>query len=365
MTTIDYTAYPHIIDLIWSHLDLKTLLVLRPLCSAWRIKFNKLLQRHMLAEVRSTTASCALKLSLKQEEDPCLSSCSQTLGPLPRYSLNYAYVRDEDAYSLPPAAAGDALVELFGNLSVVDILYHGTTLEQALPSLLYLLRADAVVRSKLPKCRNRDFFVWGVGQTQVYFLDPADRMMFHFEEAPAALVLNLDCSETTASPLLEMRSQRLLGIQQIRGSNITFILDHGNNEGRTPRAEYVENLEKYFSDCWQVAAVTLVGLERFFRRERVYDLFKLSFYCTATASFSGLYQDLNANEAAMLERFAAAVKRSDLRRKGAVRLLTCEEYEAEVGHEKYMLYTAYEQQNQIPLMHLPESDECSSEQSSK
>lgn len=180
-------------------------------------------------------------------------------------------------------------------------------------------------------------------------------LQLEFMEAPDTLVLNLDCVGPKASPL-ELQFQRLLDPGDVAGTDITFILDHGALEGNRPNAVWVENLEMTLAPIWTVATVTLVGLERFFRKAWVFDIFKQDSYATAANTFAYMGEVYNPTaEADMLKRFAVAVKHKELRKCGAVRLLTHEEYEAVLGHDKYMIYTSYEQQSQISPVEHPQS----------
>lgn len=269
-----------------------------------------------------------------------------------------AVTDDDDLGSMPRGIAGNVLAGVFGNLDVVDIIYHEKEVEKWLPEMLRLFRPDTVVRSVIPRSGQRRLEIWCGGSTQVYFLNIGNMLQFEFPEAPDTLILNLDCVGPKASPL-EIQFQRLLDPPDVAGTDITFVLDHGDLQGNRPRAEWVENLEMTLAPLWSTTTVTLVGLERFFTQGWVYDIFKHDFYVTAMRWFKYIGHDAaypNA-EADMLSRFAVAVKHKQLRMQGAVRLLTHEEYEAELGHDKYMLYTYYEQQNQIPLVHVSESPE--------
>lgn len=106
MVAIDYAAYPHIIDLIWSYLDLKTLLVLRPLCSTWRTKLNKILQRHMVLELGKKDKKLRLELVIKQSEDPLALTFhwmpGNVLPKLPRYFLYNEHLDEETAKCFLP-----------------------------------------------------------------------------------------------------------------------------------------------------------------------------------------------------------------------------------------------------------------------
>lgn len=302
------------------NLDIPGYVVASKVCSYWRTRANKVLQRHVTATLQDGGIMLRAKGSSSLDKLYPLYFISSELQDQLK-DADWATDRSEKLKRLVQESPQHTQ-ELFSNIQVVDHEAINAKWDNVVNELLAYLQA--LGHSITSRQDARDSVGPGdciecVGNTQVLFLmHPAPYVELLGVET---MVLNIHCASPAESPLSADRGAEIPEWEPCMvGPHVpeflVVIFKNDRPDCKLQRAEegqYGHNLHSYLED-WvnynEGLRVVLVGLDDFFGSETEYELFKHSFQSLATAT-------------------------PDLRWE----LLTREEYRLRVGSETYELHT--------------------------
>lgn len=278
-----------------------------------------------------------LRLSIKEQ-----AQLSQGQHPVPQYLLDWPTL-------IEPRPLSPPLAEVFRNVDVLDLVCPYQPAINAHRVALPGVRTETMVRTWIHS--HSEFEIaFGAASTQVYFVDLPKSSTVTFRTLTArTVVVNLNCNV----PALDWRFPtgtmgQLLSLGDIIGADVTLVFHLSFTA-----PEYMDShditLRQLFGRYWRSATLTLVGLEGMYDGKEAYDDLRTTVYLSFEMEKfkrEGTIDMIN-NEVGALDldkrardRFAARVE-ADVREKGAVRFLTREEYEADVGADKFKLYTVW------------------------
>lgn len=345
MVTISDLAFPHLIDMIWAGMDTDTVLTCRNVSSRWRKRADKILQRHMLlhpADDEDGTSSHAI---LRPRNALHLPDLAQEV---PARDVQKAFV---STTKLVFKAA-------FRHLQVLDVDFsgdlHGTHVMFA--ELLYEVCPDAVFRAAIPYW-PRDTLIVGGGHTQVYFLDMKDPP---FLDTPNAnnVVLNFKCLRQSSCPFNMEAATDIWGVLCPQQLYKRQTVCHFHVAFRPMTLQYSH---MYKLCCWLGCStpsfydysldteLTLVGLEAFFANAQDYSRLKYflqSIFSQPQPYRSGFYpkhlwEEVRRRDCEDMSGPLVVEWSSETWERLVLRVLTRDEYEAEVGPETYKLQTVW------------------------
>lgn len=294
--TIDHLAFPHIIDNIFSCLDMPGYAIASKVCSYWRRRANKVLQRHVIASKHQD----GVVYQPKSYDHPA--------WPYPRYFMcAELLVEFQEAWS-PDDMNGNkhidhlikdctpGMQELFKNVEIVDYMgppaiKHEDAYELSIAFVLskrnhVTARYDARLRL------GPEFLEETAADTQVVFLKhPVSRVQ---PVIANTVVVNLDCGLPTLSPLMGERGpgheqgcppgMPLLFFEFPDPMPLVVLFEHDQPHGKlgSPASQQCAHwLKRYLYQWFRPTLdhpITLVGLSKFFSVEEDYRAFKQEFF---------------------------------------------------------------------------------------
>lgn len=273
MVTIDYAAFPHIIDGIWAEMDVDTVLTAQAVCSEWRDRAHKRLRRRLeLWDYPSVKSH--VKLSSRD-------------APYPK-SLVQVIPLAADAQQTCDNITGSAFKNPFRMMQTLDVDFSGVREHsfQAFTKLLSEMHSDALLRALIPGGNGAPYILGG-GGTRVFFLGMGIPATVATPDA-SAVVINLDYwdelgrslgpgpkppAATEHTGLWDILSPKLA-----RGCRVTCIFHLVSEEPSTgalylcywlcPRGLFIPPHQTIDAE------VDLVGLEEYFEHESDYEALK-------------------------------------------------------------------------------------------
>lgn len=339
--TIDHTCYPHIIDLIWSHMDHASAVAARSVCSSWRKRANRILQRHLTVRPAPVPYTDAFLLSVvtldePEPEKPAGASCAY---PYPSFLVE----QHDVTYSGYPGHHGESgmlttefVGELFRNIRHLDLQYvRGTEETWHLWNLVIGLRKNYTLETTR-NVLHVDGDTYPEASTAVYFVRNRDATEGNPLVSMDArhLIINLDHPPISYGALtpddIELDDEGtiwewLSPYNPHRLRQLTLIFHPSDEERYTfqnfaasdPRDVALRTL-RWLRDSWMSRNTALVGMERFFKSVEEYWTFKRHI------------REL-ANE--------VAEEGGHPKRGRKLKISTHAEYRKVVGAETYTLYT--------------------------
>ena len=303
MVMIDHTFFPHIIDALWARMDFDSVLAARTTSKEWLRRGNKRLRRHMLLQPPD-------QYDESSSDDVSTVIDSQNIRPR-RLSET-----DIDTLRHPPAPG--TLCEVLQDVEVLDVRFS-PELYQFFVSydvLLWHAQKRAIIRVNLMQHTPGvvpETTVGGMGGTQVYFVHLQSSIDIR-ALVPETVILNLNCQED--SPGFSYRHSRLeVSPGGLDKSRVVLIIQNGF-PSRYFRDEHVMFLWSWTRIDCRTVDVTVVASEDLYDTEADLRIFKQRI-CQQVLGTRG--------------RTSIAPPR----------ILTPAEYKAEVGAEKYKIYTEW------------------------
>lgn len=324
---IDHRYYPHIIDLIWSHMDYESVAVSREVCTGWLKRANRVLQRHLTVRPGPFPYTADFLLSVKSFEHPDIAYPS------------FLVSRHDAIHSgFPGDASGmlsdDSIVELFKNVRYLD-LQHVRGMEETahLLSLVMGLKSNYALRAT----RNAMQLygdVYPEAPTAVYFVNSRDTTEGNplVSMYARSLVINLDQPPVSYGPLPDDEIEDegtlwewLSSYTPGRLKQLALVFHPSDEERGTfqayaahnPRA-VAEQTTGWLRNCWMSATTLLIGMERFFRTMEEYREYKTHLKELATR---------------------IAEEQGTPKRGRNLKVFTHDEYRKRIGDATYTLYT--------------------------
>ncbi|EKC97265.1 hypothetical protein A1Q2_08423 [Trichosporon asahii var. asahii CBS 8904] len=329
MTAIlDHRFYPHIIDLIWSHMDHESVAASREVCKGWRKRANRVLQRHLTVRPAPYPDTDDFLLSVKSFTHPDVAYPS------------FLVQRDDAIHSGFPATvtgmlSDESLKDLFSNIRYLD-LQHVRGMEETavLLSLVMGLKTHYGLRAT----RNAMQLygdVYPEADTGVYFVNSRETTEGNplVSMYARSLVINLDQPPISYGPLPDDEVEDegtlwewLSSYTPGRLKQLTLVFHPSDEERGTfqtyaapnPRAVAGQTI-RWLGDRWISATTLLVGMERFFRSMDEYREYK---------------RQMREYAAHQAERITGTPKRGR-----NLKIFTHDEYRKRIGDATYTLYT--------------------------
>lgn len=324
---IDHLYYPHIVDLIWFHLQRDALRAVRLVSKAWNARADLALSQHIVIKRKDASNFDAWirclnhpgeVIDITQDARICLNSGGESAAA---HSENCMFCKRV------PSRTG-----------VVDL--EGYTMETMLEELGWLECASLNFRWKIDVYRSRDpYNLVGLPESfasAVFYIDlddeDKDEITFDMYDGDSTLVFNIDCYVDPTST----SANRPFGVEFCRNSPwggmlrfIFFDKRTANQPVKVSRnASFIAGLLDYHH--MMLVSVQFVGLKRL-----ITDPNKLK-------AFKGMvtrdFVDRRAKRDANLKPRDYYKKecRSDMKR---VEYLTMEEYQKKVGRRQFLIDT--------------------------
>ncbi|EJT49718.1 hypothetical protein A1Q2_08453 [Trichosporon asahii var. asahii CBS 8904] len=360
MSAINHSTFPLMFDAVWDAMDTATVLACRNVDSRWRKRADQRLQQHMMllpaisradADPSNLAYTAHLPATLCSRDAPHIASLRCELPPpdAPIAVLKNTMLSIKPTFSNLRVLDVDCSGELHGAASLIGPLFVATC-------------PHAIFRAFVPTESLGQ--VVGVGREQVFFMD-LERPAKIITYKPNPVILNLRCDAEENSPFQF--------VQSMGGADLWHVLDHQLMYKRhavcicgflftiaNVDLSYLDSLSVWLG-CSSLPThaaltfetqITLVGFERLFTEERDYRLFKHYVKCRYSGPL-GAPGALDLGGRGAGEQFMGPVDPADVRspvladwtvsplRRLLVRVLTRQEYEDEVGSEKFTLYTVW------------------------